>query len=167
MHYGKAMIQLRQSDFVAAKESGNRMVSLDATYIAGLEMLALSEFGLCNYEATIKLSDEGLNGFNNAVRFAVTKIKALHALGRLEDVKRLRNDLNQRQESGLVPSVVLALAEYYSGNMDGAITNLEQSLKDRNFRLLPLDPRKEFEKLNGNPRFDAIWEKVELPALKQ
>jgi len=167
MHYGKAMIQLRQSDFVAAKESGNRMVSLDATYIAGLEMLALSEFGLGNYEATIKLSDEGLNGFNNAVRFAVTKIKALHALGRLEDVKRLRNDLNQRQESGLVPSVVLALAEYYSGNMDGAITNLEQSLKDRNFRLLPLDPRKEFEKLNGNPRFDAIWEKVGLPALKQ
>lgn len=50
--------------------------------------------------------------------------------------------------------------------MEGAIAELEQALEDRSIRLIPLDPRKEFEKLNGNPRFDAIWEKLGLPELK-
>jgi hypothetical protein len=62
--------------------------------------------------------------------------------------------------------MVLARAEYYSENMDAAILELEQSLEDRDIPLFPLDPRKEFEKLNGNPRFDAIWKKMGLPDLK-
>ena len=37
----------------------------------------------------------------------------------------------------------------------------------RDLKFLPIDPRKDFEKLNGNPRFDAIWEKVGLPELKE
>ena len=44
---------------------------------------------------------------------------------------------------------------------------LEQAYEERNIRLFPLDPRQLFEKLNGNPRFDAIWEKVGLPELKK
>jgi hypothetical protein len=61
---------------------------------------------------------------------------------------------------------MLARGEYYSGNMEGAIAELEQALEDRSIRLIPFDPRKEFEKLKGNPRFDAIWEKLGLPELK-
>ena len=41
-----------------------------------------------------------------------------------------------------------------------------QALKEKDIQLFPLDPRKDFEKLNGHPRFDAIWEKVDLPPLK-
>ena len=63
--------------------------------------------------------------------------------------------------------MILAKGEYYLGNMDAAILKLEKSVKDRDIKLYPLDPRNEFEKLIGNPRFDAIWEKVGLPELKK
>ena len=95
----------------------------------------------------------------------VAKMRALRQLGNLDDVKHIRDALFKKQESDLVPAIVLARAEYYSGNMDAAILELEQSLQDRDIPLFPIDPRKEFEKLNGNPRFDAIWKKVNLPDL--
>ena len=97
----------------------------------------------------------------------VTKMMALNELGRLEEVRLVRDTLNKRQETDLVPSMMLAQGEYYVGNMDGAVSYLEQAYEERNIRLFPLDPRQLFEKLNGNPRFDAIWEKVGLPELKK
>jgi hypothetical protein len=93
-------------------------------------------------------------------------MRALRELGNLNDVKRVRDALFKKQELDLVPSMVLARAEYYLGNVGAAISKLEQALEDRDIQLLPLDPRKEFEKLNVTPRFDAIWEKVGLPELK-
>ena len=97
--------------------------------------------------------------------YMTSKMRALRELGNLDDVKGVRDALFKKQESDLVPSMVLARAEYYSGNVDAAISKLEQALEDRDIQLFPLDPRKEFEKLNGNPRFDAIWRKVGLPEL--
>jgi hypothetical protein len=62
--------------------------------------------------------------------------------------------------------MVLAQLEYYYGNMEAAISKLEKSMENRDIKLYPCDPRNEFEKLIGNPRFDAIWEKVGLPDLE-
>ena len=95
-----------------------------------------------------------------------SKLKALYALGRTDDVKRMRDELFSRAESDLVPAMTLAFAEYCSGNAEAAIQQLEQALKEKDIQLFPLDPRKDFEKLNGHPRFDVIWEKVDLPPLK-
>ena len=98
--------------------------------------------------------------------YLTAKMRALRELDRLEDVKRLRDELLKKQESDLVPAMMLARGEYYSGNMEGSIAELEQALEDRAIELFPFDPRIEFEKLIGYPRFDAIWEKVDLPPLK-
>ena len=84
---------------------------------------------------------------------------ALNKLGRLKEAKLLRDTLNKRQETDLVPSMMLAQGEYYIGNMDGAISYLEQAYEERNIGLFSFEPRQLFEKLNGNPRFDAIWQK--------
>ena len=166
MYFGKAVIYLRESNFDAAKELGNRMVSLDPSYVNGLKILAQSEFGLGTFDESLRLADEGAKKFNNHPMYLTAKMRALRELDRLGDVKRLRDELFKKQESDLVPAMMLARGEYYSGNMEGAIAELEQALEDRSIRLIPLDPRKEFEKLNGNPRFDAIWEKLGLPELK-
>ena len=166
MYFGKAVIYLRESNFDAAKELGNRMVSLDPSYVNGLKILAQSEFGLGNFDKSLRLANEGLQKFKNHSMYMVAKMRALRELGNLDDVKRVRDALFKRQESDLIPAMDLAWGEYYSGNMDAAISELEQSLEDRDIPLFPLDPRKEFEKLNGNPRFDAIWKKVGLPDLK-
>ena len=166
MYFGKAVIYLRESNFDAAKELGNRMVSLDPSYVNGLKILAQSEFGLGNFDDSLRLANEGLQKFKNHSMYMVAKMRALRELGNLDDVKRVRDALFKRQESDLIPAMDLAWGEYYSGNMDAAISELEQSLEDRDIPLFPLDPRKEFEKLNGNPRFDAIWKKVGLPDLK-
>jgi tetratricopeptide (TPR) repeat protein len=165
MYFGKAVIYLRESNFDAAKELGNRMVSLDSSYVNGLKILAQSEFGLGNFDESLRLANEGLKKFKNHSMYMTSKMRALRELGNLDDVKRVRDALFKKQESDLVPSMVLARAEYYSGNVDAAISKLEQALEDRDIQLFPLDPRKEFEKLNGNPRFDAIWRKVGLPEL--
>ena len=165
MYFGKAVIYLRESNFDAAKELGNRMVSLDSSYVNGLKILAQSEFGLGDSDESLRLANEGLQKFKNHSMYMTSKMRALRELGNLDDVKRVRDALFKKQESDLVPSMVLARAEYYSGNEDAAISKLEQALEDRDIRLFPLDPRKEFEKLNGNPRFDAIWRKVGLPEL--
>ena len=149
-----------------AKELGSRMVSLDPSYVNGLKTLAQSEFGLGNFDDSLRLANEGLQKFKNHSMYMVAKMRALRELGNLDDVKRVRDALFKRQESDLIPAMDLAWGEYYSGNMDAAISELEQSLEDRDIPLFPLDPRKEFEKLNGNPRFDAIWKKVGLPDLK-
>ena len=167
MHWGKAAIYLRQSNYDAAKATGEKMMTLDSSFVGGLGIIALSELSLGNYEEALKLADEGIQNYDNDFRFLNVKIKALQEMGRLQDVKRVRDELFQRQETRLVPSSVLALAEYNSGNMDGALSMLERSFEDRDLKFLPVDPRKEFEKLNGNPRFDAIWEKVGLPELKE
>jgi TolB-like protein/Tfp pilus assembly protein PilF len=166
MYFGKAVIYLRESKFDAAKQLGSRMISLDPNFIMGLHLLAQSEFGLGNFEESLRLADEGAKKFNNHPMYLTAKMGALRELDRLGDVKRLRDELFKKQESDLVPAMMLARGEYYSGNMDGVIAELEQSLEDRAIKLFPYDPRKEFEKLNGNPRFDAIWEKVGLPELK-
>jgi TolB-like protein/Tfp pilus assembly protein PilF len=166
MYFGKAVIYLRESNFDAAKELGNSMVSLDPGYVMGLNTLAQSEFGLRNFDESLRLANEGLQKFKNHSMYMTSKMRALRELGNLDDVKRVRDALFKKQESDLVPSMVLARAEYYSGNVDAAISKLEQALEDRDIQLFPLDPRKEFEKLNGNPRFDAIWRKVGVPDLK-
>jgi tetratricopeptide (TPR) repeat protein len=166
MYFGKAVIYLRESKFDAAKQLGSRMISLDPNFIMGLHLLAQSEFGLGNFEESLRLADEGAKKFNNHPMYLTAKMGALRELDRLGDVKRLRDELFKKQESDLVPAMMLARGEYYSGNMEGVIAELEQSLEDRAIKLFPYDPRKEFEKLNGNPRFDAIWEKVGLPELK-
>ena len=166
MYFGKAVIYLRESNFDAAKELGSRMVSLDPSYVNGLKTLAQSEFGLGNFDESLRLANEGLQKFKNHSMYMTSKMRALRELGNLDDVKRVRDALFKKQESDLVPSMVLARAEYYSGNVDAAISKLEQALEDRDIQLFPLDPRKEFEKLNGNPRFDAIWRKVGVPDLK-
>jgi len=166
MYFGKAVIYLRESNFDAAKELGNRMVSLDPSYVNGLKTLAQSEFGLGDFDESLRLANEGLQKFKNHSMYMTSKMRALRELGNLDDVKRVRDALFKKQESDLVPSMVLARAEYYSGNVDAAISKLEQALEDQDIQLFPLDPRKEFEKLNGNPRFDAIWRKVGLPDLK-
>ena len=165
MYFGKAVIYLRESNFDAAKELGNRMVSLDPSYVNGLKTLAQSEFGLGDFDESLRLANEGLQKFKNHSMYMTSKMRALRELGDLDDVKRVRDALFKKQESDLVPSMVLARAEYYSGNVDAAISKLEQALEDRDIQLFPLDPRKEFEKLNGNPRFDVIWRKVGLPEL--
>ena len=166
MHFGKSSIQVRQSDFKAAIKTGVRMVSMDSEFVAGLDVQAQGEFGLGNFEDSLKLANEGLEKFNNQNRYLRSKLKALHALGRMDDVKRMRDELFSRAESDLVPAMTLAFAEYCSGNAEAAIQQLEQALKEKDIQLFPLDPRKDFEKLNGHPRFDAIWEKVDLPPLK-
>jgi TolB-like protein/tetratricopeptide (TPR) repeat protein len=166
MYAGKTFIYLKESNFDAVKELGNRMVSLDPGYVMGLNTLALSEFGLGNFDESLRLANEGLQKFKNHSMYMVAKMRALRELGSLDDVRRVRDALFKRQKSDLVPPMVLARAEYYSENMDAAILELEQSLEDRDIPLFPLDPRKEFEKLNGNPRFDAIWKKMGLPDLK-
>jgi len=166
MYFGKAVIYLRESKFNAAKQLGSRMISLDPNFIMGLHLLAQSEFGLGNFEESLRLADEGAKKFNNHPMYLTAKMRSLRELDRLGDVKRLRDELFKKQESDLVPAMMLARGEYYSGNMEGAVAELEQSLEDRAIELFPYDPRKEFEKLNGNPRFDAIWEKVGLPELK-
>ena len=166
MYFGKAVIYLRESNFDAAKELGNRMVSLDPSYVNGLKILAQSEFGRGDFDKSLRLANEGLQKFKNHSMYMVAKMRALRELGNLDDVKRVRDALFKKQESDLVPSMVLARAEYYSGNVDAAISKLEQALEDRDIQLFPLDPRKEFEKLNGNPRFDAIWRKGGVPDLK-
>jgi hypothetical protein len=143
------------------------MISVDPNYVWGLHILALSEFGLGNVNETLKLANEGLQKFNNYSEYMVTKMMALNSLGKLEEVKLIRNDLIKRQETDLVPSMMLARGEYYVGNMDGAISNLEQAYEDRNIQLFPFDPRQLFDRLNGNSRFDAIWEKVGLPELNE
>ena len=166
MYFGKAVIYLRESKFDAAKQFGSRMISLDPNYVMGLHLLAQSEFGLGNFDESLRLADEGANKFNNHPMYLTAKMRALRELDRLEDVKRLRDELLKKQESDLVPAMMLARGEYYSGNMEGSIAELEQALEDRAIELFPFDPRKEFEKLIGYPRFDAIWEKVDLPPLK-
>ena len=166
MHFGKSSIQVRQSDFKAAIKTGVRMVSMDSEFVAGLDVQAQGEFGLGNFEDSLKLANEGLEKFNNQKRYLRSKLKALYALGRTDDVKRMRDELFSRAESDLVPAMTLAFAEYCSGNAEAAIQQLEQALKEKDIQLFPLDPRKDFEKLNGHPRFDVIWEKVDLPPLK-
>jgi TolB-like protein len=166
MYFGKAVIYLREPNFHAAKALGNKMISLDPSYVMGLGILAQSEYGFGNFDESLRLANEGLQKFNNYPMYMTSKMRALRELGRLEDVRRVRDDLFKRKESDLVPSLILARGEYYSGNMDAAILELEQSLEDRDIEWFPLDPRKEFEELIGNPRFDAIWKKVGLPDLK-
>ena len=157
---------MRQSKFAEAKEIGIRMVSSDPDFVAGLDVQAQGEFGLGNFEDSLKLANEGLAKFNNQNRFIRSKLIALHALGKLDEVKQMRDDLFGKAESELVSPMTLALAEYCSGNEEAAIQKLNQALKDKDVWLFPLDPRKDFESLNGNPRFDAIWEKVGLPPLE-
>ena len=167
MYYGKAVIFLRNQKFDSAKEISKKMISVDPNYVMGLNTLAYSEFGLGNVNETLKLANEGLQKFNNYSAYMVTKMMALNSLGKSEEVKLIRNDLIKRQETDLVPSMMLARGEYYVGNMDGAISNLEQAYEDQNIQLFPFDPRQLFDRLNGNPRFDAIWEKVGLPELNE
>ncbi|MDD9867565.1 MAG: hypothetical protein OXS32_14565, partial [Verrucomicrobiales bacterium] len=88
------------------------MMTLDSSFVGGLGIIALSELSLGNYEEALKLADEGIQNYDNDFRFLNVKIKALQELGRLQDVKRVRDELFQRQETRLVPSSVLALAEY-------------------------------------------------------
>jgi TolB-like protein/tetratricopeptide (TPR) repeat protein len=166
MHYGKSSILVRQSKFVEVKEIGIRVVSSDPDFVAGLNIQAQGEFGLGNFDESLKLANEGLAKFNNQKRFLRSKLIALHALGRSDEVKQMRDELFSKAESELVSPMILALAEYCSGNEEAAIQKLEQSVEDKDVWLFPFDPRKEFEKLIGNPRFDAIWEKVGLPELK-
>ena len=166
MYYGKAGIQMRQSDFEATIQTGIKMVTLDPEFVGGLDVQAWGEFGLGNFEKSLKLADEGIEKFNSQKRYLRSKLKALHALGRTDEANQLRNELISRAESELVPAITLALAEYCSGNAEAAIQQLEQAMEEKDIPLLPLDPRKDFEKLNGNPRFDAIWEKMGLPPLE-
>jgi serine/threonine-protein kinase len=140
MYFGKAVIYLREPNFHAAKALGNKMISLDPSYVMGLGILAQSEYGFGNFDESLRLANEGLQKFNNYPMYMVTKMRALHKLGRLEDVRRVRDDLFKRKESDLVPSLILARGEYYSGNMDAAILELEQSLEDRDIEWFPLDP---------------------------
>lgn len=167
MYFGKAAVYLAESNYAAAKEIGNKMITLDPDYVRGLSILAESEFGLGNYDTSLKLANEGLLKFNDHPMFMATKIKALDKLNKSEDVKRVRDALFKKNETESISSMILAKGEYYLGNMDAAILKLEKSVKDRDIKLYPLDPRNEFEKLIGNPRFDAIWEKVGLPELKK
>ena len=83
---------------------------------------------------------------------------ALNKLGRLKEAKMLKYTLNKRQETDLVPSMMLAQGEYYVGNMDGAISYLEQAY-DETLDYSHSIQDSLLEKLNGNPRFDAIWQK--------
>jgi TolB-like protein len=59
MYFGKALIYLKESNFDAAKELGNRMVSLDSSYDKGLKILAQSEFGLGDFDESLRLANEG------------------------------------------------------------------------------------------------------------
>jgi len=165
MYFAKAAIYLTESNYAAAKEIGNKMISLDPDYVRGLNILAQSEFGLGNFDESLKLANEGLQKFNNHPTFMVSKIKALHRLNKTEDIKLVRDALFKKQESEQISQMVLAQGEYYLGNMDAAILKLEKSMENRDIKLYPFDPRNEFEQLIGNPRFDAIWKKVGLPEL--
>ncbi|HBL54515.1 MAG TPA: hypothetical protein DDZ36_01080 [Deltaproteobacteria bacterium] len=165
MYFAKAAIYLTESNYAAAKEIGNKMISLDPDYVRGLNILAQSEFGLGNFDESLELANEGLQKFNNHPTFMVSKIKALHRLNKTEDIKLVRDALFKKQESEQISQMVLAQGEYYLGNMDAAILKLEKSMENRDIKLYPFDPRNEFEQLIGNPRFDAIWKKVGLPEL--
>ena len=163
MYFGKAVIFLREKKFELAKELSMKMISVDPNYVMGLHTLALSEFGLGNFEESLKLANKGLHKFPNYSQYMVAKMMALNRLERLAEAELIRGALFKRQETDLVPAMTLARAEYYVGNMDEAVLKLEQAYEDRNIQLFPFDPRQLFDKLNGNQRFDAIWEKVGLP----
>lgn len=65
MCLGKAVIYLGNQEFESAKELSKKIISIDPNYILGLYSLALSEFGLGNFDETLKLANEGLKKFNN------------------------------------------------------------------------------------------------------
>ena len=43
MHWGKAAIYLRQSNYDAAKATGEKMMMLDSSFVGGLGIIAISE----------------------------------------------------------------------------------------------------------------------------
>jgi len=166
MYFGKAAIYLRESNYNAAKEIGKKMITLDPNYVMGLDILAKSEFGLGNIEDSLNLADEGLLRFNDHPMFMISKMKAFDKLNKMKEVKRVRDLLFKKQESETVFKMYLAQGEYYLGNMDAAILKLKQAVEDREIYLYPIDPRYEFEKLIGTPRFDEIWTKVGLAEMR-
>ena len=66
---------------------------------------------------------------------------ALSANGRLDEVRRIRDDLVQRSERGWTPPTAIALAERALGNHDAAWRWLERAFQTRDFVcvVLPLE----------------------------
>ena len=144
MHFGKSSIQVRQSDFKAAIKTGVRMVSMDSEFVAGLDVQAQGEFGLGNFEDSLKLANEGLEKFNNQKRYLRSKLKALYALGRTDDVKRMRDELFSRAESDLVPAMTLAFCGVLFRKCGGCDSTIGASFEREGHPVIPARPEKRF-----------------------
>ncbi|MEJ2679147.1 MAG: hypothetical protein P8174_08750 [Gemmatimonadota bacterium] len=87
--------------------------------------------------------------------------------GRMDRARQLYDQMQAMADTGYVPPLALALAKTYVGDMDGVFDLLEQAFEQQDADIVTLTngeaTRAIRDSLRGDPRFEALIDRIGLP----
>ena len=86
--------------------------------------------------------------------------QALVALGEMAEARRLVREIEQRAPHEPIPLLGIAIVHHWLGDDDTALTWLERSLEARDYWLVMLRHDPSMLRLRGNPRFQAVIQRI-------
>ncbi len=152
---------------------GRRYAEAIETYQAALEInpnyseayrgigTAYREMGM--YEESILALNKALQLTEGRGPAVMDLLAALGASGKKEELKGWLNNLLEIKKEHSVPPIVFAIGYAYLGDMDEAFTWLEETYKERFLWFLTVKVAPEWDIFRGDPRFDAIINRMNFP----
>jgi len=156
----QALLLLYQRRWHDAEDTLQALLDLSPDNVLGLSLLAYTH--LCRGEAAAALALYRQVSTRHAGLSIgpVGEVQALAALGRPVEARCALSALQTAWVGRYLPPYQLAMAELSLGNADEALALLERAVRecDPNALCLPVDPA--FDGLRGQPRFDALVQRV-------
>jgi serine/threonine-protein kinase len=155
-----AQAQYLGGNFEAALPAWRDLVELDSAdpslrYYLGWALEAVDAYAeaIDSHEAAVELSGRAslyLSGLGHA----------LGVSGRTADAMAVLDELEALESEGRAEPFHLAMVHLGLGNHDRAIQELERAYEDRNSQMLYLKHAPQFDPLRGDPRFEALLQRM-------
>lgn len=140
-----------------------RVLQTDPGFWVALMMRAMAGFEQDRQRAFAQL--RAARDACNGCSVAEAQLAQAHVLaGEREEAGRVLRGLERRRDGGYVPATRIAAIHVALGRHDAALDELERGYRERDTHLAFLAIDGAWRPLQGNPRFEAIRRRLDLPA---
>jgi TolB-like protein/Tfp pilus assembly protein PilF len=158
-NYAAVLMYARRFD--EAVEQAKRTTELDPTHIGGLAWLAHTYNAAGRYNEALEVANRTVVAPSYQPRAQRGISYAMS--GQRENALRVADEWKEAEKSGYVMIYWLAATYAQLGDKDAAFAELEKSYQNRDWFLQRLKVDPFMDPLRGDPRFDAMIKRLNLP----
>ena len=158
--YGELFTLFVARRYEEVVQCADRVLSLNPSYGEGYRCLGMTLLALGRHGPAIDALRQAVKVSGSSAWMVANLASALASLGNTDEAVRLLAGLEQRASTEWVSRMTLGVVYAALGRTDDAIAAIGRSIDDRDCWVVALGVEPAYDTLRGNPRFEALVERV-------